>query len=216
MKPTPPTVARGSRSRFRSLLIEQLESRRVLASDWRNPIDSLDVDGDGSISPLDPLVIINRINENREAGLPAIRPASEKFIDVDGDQTVSPLDVLVLINHINAVGPGVRTLTEQNSSAVTELPIVVTLGQSIGTRKIQFQITPHFDNSDQRSALGDSFAAYLVDPSGYQNSKIGKVGARHLLTWIWLFATLICEGELRCPVHPVLNSLIRTKSVSFI
>ena len=37
-------------SRDRRLAFEPLESRRLLAVNWRNPVDSLDVNADGSIA----------------------------------------------------------------------------------------------------------------------------------------------------------------------
>ena len=39
----------------RRLAFEELEDRRVMTVDWRNPLDALDVSGDGVISPLDAL-----------------------------------------------------------------------------------------------------------------------------------------------------------------
>ena len=41
------------------LRLELLEERRLLAGDWRNPVDSLDVDNDHQIAPLDALLVIN-------------------------------------------------------------------------------------------------------------------------------------------------------------
>ena len=57
---------RRNRSHLRRLMVESLEDRRLLNVDWRNPVDSIDVDNDGSISPLDALVVINYINAHPE------------------------------------------------------------------------------------------------------------------------------------------------------
>ena len=64
----------------------------------------LDTNGDGSISPLDVLTIINYINEKR-GGQRAEEAGEESqfndFLDANIDGMVSPLDVLTLINYLN-------------------------------------------------------------------------------------------------------------------
>lgn len=89
----------------RSLRMEWLEKRELMAADvamFQNPLIAHDVDGDYSISPLDALTIINRINEQGPGSLAGKAPESgEGFIDVDGDNSLSPLDVLGVINYIN-------------------------------------------------------------------------------------------------------------------
>ncbi len=70
-----------------------------------NQSNSLDVDGDGSISPLDALIVINVLNSTQ--GVPwrdSVRAAAtigNMKVDTDGDWLVSPLDVLLVINHLN-------------------------------------------------------------------------------------------------------------------
>lgn len=69
---------------------------------YHNDSNPGDVDGDGTVSPLDPLIIVNYINSH---GPGVIRPEGEgptPHMDVDGDGVVSPLDILVLINLINS------------------------------------------------------------------------------------------------------------------
>jgi hypothetical protein len=72
---------------------------------WQNPLNRLDVDGDGLVSPLDVLALINAINLGRgSAPLPEYDPESDEsfyFFDVLGDGDLSPLDVLQVINAIN-------------------------------------------------------------------------------------------------------------------
>jgi hypothetical protein len=63
-------------------------------------VDPNDVDGDGMITPIDVLILINHINSqgsgsDSQEGEPGLR------IDIDGDGHVSPIDVLILINVIN-------------------------------------------------------------------------------------------------------------------
>jgi hypothetical protein len=71
---------------------------------YHNDIDPYDVDGDGRISPLDPLIIINHINNRGTGPIPMIGEGEEgpdPGIDVDGDGNISPIDILILINRIN-------------------------------------------------------------------------------------------------------------------
>jgi len=71
---------------------------------FHNDIDPYDVDGDGRISPLDPLIIINHINNRGTGPIPTLGEGEEgpdPGIDVDGDGNISPIDILILINRIN-------------------------------------------------------------------------------------------------------------------
>ena len=55
-----PCYTKAARRRH---IIEPLESRVLLAADWQNPIDPLDVDGSNdAISPLDALLVINELS----------------------------------------------------------------------------------------------------------------------------------------------------------
>ena len=153
-----------NRSNLRRLMVESLEDRRLLNVDWRNPVDSIDVDNDGSISPLDALVVINYINASGSGTLPAVHDLSKPYLDVDGDQSVSPLDVLNVINHLNAKGSGARSLNEVAGQLINETNVTITLGQTSGTRDYRVRIDNQFDTTDQSAALEDLLAVYLVDP----------------------------------------------------
>ena len=62
-----------------------------------NWLTSLDADRDNSVSPLDVLAIINRLNDR-----PPKSPVPYQLTsDVDRDGSISPLDVLAVINFIN-------------------------------------------------------------------------------------------------------------------
>lgn len=64
-----------------------------------------DVNGDGFISPIDALLVINELNR-RGAG-PVVNTGGTSgegpipMLDVNGDGMVTPLDVLLIINHLN-------------------------------------------------------------------------------------------------------------------
>ena len=155
---------RSSRSRLRRLMVESLEDRRLLNVDWRNPVDSFDVDNDGSASPLDALVVINYINAGQPGSLPAVYDPTKPYLNVDGDKSVSPLDVLSVINHLNANGGSTRSLAERAGQFVHETSVTITLGQTSGTRSYRVRIDSQFDTTDGSAALEDLLAVYLVDP----------------------------------------------------
>ena len=72
----------------------------------QNPIQGLDVDADGLVSPIDVLLIVNYINFNGPSTPVAGLPAPPPYRDVNGDNRIDPLDVLAVINFINARGNG--------------------------------------------------------------------------------------------------------------
>ena len=79
-------------------------------TDWQNPVEPLDVDGDAILGPLDALNCIARLpgngsNEFPGGILPTSRPGSMEFLDVNGDGFISPLDPLPIIKHITDRGP---------------------------------------------------------------------------------------------------------------
>jgi hypothetical protein len=62
----------------------------------RGAAQPLDVNGDGYVSPIDALLLINELNRDGagETGL-------SSNADVSGDLVLSPLDALLVINHLN-------------------------------------------------------------------------------------------------------------------
>jgi VCBS repeat-containing protein len=67
----------------------------------QNPIQNLDVDADGFISPIDALIVINFINFNGSSVSVVGLPDPPPYRDVNGNNVIEPLDVLSVINYIN-------------------------------------------------------------------------------------------------------------------
>ena len=164
----------STKYRRRRLIVEMLEDRRMLNVDWRNPVDSLDVDSDGFIAPLDVLVVINYINSAEPKSLPPQRDPAKPFFDTDGDQAVTPLDVLRVINELNSEGGGKRNLTEGTDRLARETDLTITLGQLDGTRHYRVRLDSQFDTSDRTSGLEDLLAVYLVDPTAPNKTLLSK------------------------------------------
>ena len=92
---------------------------------WRNDAIPTDANADGSVSPLDALVIINYINEHGPGRLPVPPPTTIVFYyDTNGDGSVSPVDVLIVINLLNA-----NSVSNEGKSPVP--PVVVPAVPSI-------------------------------------------------------------------------------------
>jgi hypothetical protein len=82
------------------------------APPWHNPIDALDVNDDGLLSPIDALLVINELNR---VGAHLLLPptggaAPPPYLDVTGDNFVSAADALWVINELNRRGSGGGTL----------------------------------------------------------------------------------------------------------
>ena len=78
------------------------------AVSWQNPLDPADVTGDGQVSALDVLTVINFINTHPGAPrLPETPVAPPPFYDVDGNGFVTANDALLIINRLN--GPALAS-----------------------------------------------------------------------------------------------------------
>jgi VCBS repeat-containing protein len=72
---------------------------------YQNPANHYDVNGDGSISPIDPLILINYINANGQTEIPPGRPRPP-YLDVNGDGMATAADVVMVVNQLNAIASG--------------------------------------------------------------------------------------------------------------
>jgi hypothetical protein len=97
---------------------------------WQNEPAPLDVNNDGSVAPLDALLVINELNDpvagNPVTGLlpnppqpPDLVPEEVGYVDVDGDGYVAPRDALLIINALNSQSAqAVMALAEGEPSLV--------------------------------------------------------------------------------------------------
>jgi hypothetical protein len=66
----------------------------------QNPIINQDVNADGTVSPIDALLVINYINSGAPSSVVSIAPPPP-YRDVDGDNFISARDALLVINYLN-------------------------------------------------------------------------------------------------------------------
>jgi len=91
---------------------------------YTNPVQPLDTTGDGSVSPLDALVVINALN--RAGYVPA--GSGLLYLDVTGDSLLSPRDALLVINHL--------TQGDGPEGEASPDPPVLTLSAPAGTSQL--------------------------------------------------------------------------------
>lgn len=69
-----------------------------------NPLNPLDASGDGIVSPLDALLVINFLNQTGTGADPlGLRLTS--YLDTSADGFISPVDALLVINRLNSPSP---------------------------------------------------------------------------------------------------------------
>lgn len=190
--------------RHRAVRIEQLESRRVLATAiWNNLGQALNVDGDpgGVVSPIDALIVINELNQ-RHYGHPdngklptqLANPPSDRFLDVNCDSFATPIDALLVINHINrndgssgnsgsGIYPDLACSPElaEGSDFVSELTREMTLPNDSSAIRIHFR-APEFDVSS-RQTIRDAFEIEVTDAHGVPVSFPFMPGQEAVYNW---------------------------------
>jgi hypothetical protein len=97
----------------------------IVGSPYQNPTNHLDVNGDGFVSPIDALQVINYLNDpTKPKTLTLPHVAAPPYIDVDGDGFAAPKDVLFVINYLNTLPPtggeGEAVTSDASGSAVTD------------------------------------------------------------------------------------------------
>ena len=97
--------SRSLRKRLsRKMFIESLENRALMAGDlYHNFSMPEDVDANGSVTPIDALIAIDRIN--RSVAGESLAPSSQVdtvMVDVNADESISPLDALAVIDILNS------------------------------------------------------------------------------------------------------------------
>ncbi|MFK7738454.1 MAG: tandem-95 repeat protein [Pirellulaceae bacterium] len=67
----------------------------------QNPVENLDVNADGFVTPIDALLVVNFLNTNTGDGSVANLPPPPPFRDTNGDNFITAIDALLVINALN-------------------------------------------------------------------------------------------------------------------
>jgi VCBS repeat-containing protein len=119
---------------------------QVVASELQNPSNATDVDASGQTSPIDALLILNRLARSGQPGIPIenlINELPRRYYDVDGNRMVEPLDALLVINHIarqNATGEGESDLAIAGVGTINATPPIQASRQGLN-RVVQLDFT---------------------------------------------------------------------------
>ncbi len=103
---------------------------------WQNPDNPNDTNGDGRISPVDVLLLLNELSKNgtRELPMPSPGEAPPPYYDINGDGYISPLDPLGAINCLNGLScsetPG-RILAQITPDFVPGVPGSTGIGKRV-------------------------------------------------------------------------------------
>lgn len=98
---------------------------RVIASRLQNPVNALDVNDSGQVSPIDALLVINHLNRGGSTSIDPLLPGPP-YYDVNGDLTISPVDALQVINALN------RQLSGSGEGENVAAPSVMGTASAIG------------------------------------------------------------------------------------
>ena len=99
---------------------------------WQNPIDPNDVNADGHVSPLDALIVINRLNSDGVLTLSTMQsPAVTDYYDVDGDGALTPLDALMVVNRLNRGDFTAAASSEAQTASVVARAVATPLAEPI-------------------------------------------------------------------------------------
>ena len=101
-----------------------LDTTTATANAWTNPEDPLDVNGDKSISPLDALLVLNRLNSIGSGKL-GERGPDDHYLDTNSDDNVSPIDALLVINRLNEQSRVSQAAVPARETTATESPTLV-------------------------------------------------------------------------------------------
>ena len=127
--------------------IEQLECRRLMASDWQNAANPFDVDKSGTVQPLDVYLVANDFRL-RGARTLSVRPSGSTgpLCDVNGDNQISRADVEALIAAINqytltplTIAVNLNEASDKNSNEVVMQPQVTYEGTTLPYTKVKIQ-----------------------------------------------------------------------------
>ncbi len=146
------------------LKLEQLEGRQLMASDWQNATNPYDVDGSGTVQPLDILVAANDFNTNGARTLGARAPGStEPKCDIDGDNRISRQDVEALVAAINqytskslTIGVDLTTTSDPNGSEVVLQPQVTYQGTTMPYTRVRMEAVDSATTVDTQQVISDA------------------------------------------------------------
>ena len=169
---------------------DQVETAQVAVTPDRsgtytNPENALDVSGDGFVSPIDALFVIEELND-RGSHMMTGPETTSPYVDVSGDGYVSPVDALHVIGYLNDPGPGVPETASAEGEA--RRPMVAAASEPQSPMSADISVS----SSQTRSAT-DMLAG--ASRSLLQNGLSNNTGCQGLVPWRFvLVANVVGSG----------------------
>lgn len=86
-------------------------------SSARTPVQWIDTNDDGNVTPLDALIVVNHLSRTSRS---AAHDSALLQLDVNDDSMVSPLDALLVVNHLSRSRSNARKGAEGEAAGPTE------------------------------------------------------------------------------------------------
>lgn len=154
------------------LRLEQLENRFLLATQGmsgHNELLPADVDGDGVVSPVDALVVINQLSQQATDAPSTVSGPSAIMADVNGDGLVSPHDALFVINQLpnEQAARDVPTIASSTPAATGDFFAVFDEAATLSSDNLltSADVDALLDRAEQASASNGAIIA-IVDRGG--------------------------------------------------
>jgi VCBS repeat-containing protein len=191
---------------------------------YQNPVNAFDVNGDGFVSPIDSLILINHINTFGPGPVPEAGDPPP-FLDPSGNNAVTAEDILLVVTELNrlaAVGP-----SGEGEGEAADVPDAVALElQGLQTSQV---VTPLFGDSDDASRGFDPATGRLLpsampivatavrdEPSDFRRAKgpgVGPVAAEARVAEA-VFADLDLDGDLDETLELIAEEIDRAEGPS--
>ena len=143
-----------------SMLVSGASSSFVVTAPRQNTSKPLDVNNDGSVTPIDALIVINNLNSQGSG--------NNNFIDVNGDGVVTPLDALIVINFLDSQIAAKQTVVSAIASDNDTPP---------ATNNTTPPATVATADTSLKMGVSLSTAAQAAAPAGNSSSSPVSVGA---------------------------------------
>lgn len=120
----------------------------VNESPYQNPNNKYDVTGEGNVTPLDALLIINQLGRTGATPIENLGSGAPPYLDVNTDFWVTPLDALLVINELNRM----RSSVAGEGEAILERDRFF---ESLGANETQ--VAKKQSTFDSDNTLSDSY-----------------------------------------------------------
>jgi hypothetical protein len=133
----------------------------AVAAPWQNPNNAVDVNGDGFVSPIDALLVVNALNTLGGISLPS--PATvPPYIDVNGDGNLSAIDLLLVVAQLNSAPAQLQAAPLSSSIAAAD---ATAADDSSGGLAFGVSLASALNSDSVASAATDTPAAVISTSS---------------------------------------------------